>query len=77
MQCKAKKDLKTTHDEVGETVVTQAIYAANVDDKHVVLVANDTVTSVMLLYNYHKQSLQMPLRLASTHQTRDSMDTSK
>ena len=77
MQCKAKKDLKTTHDEVGETVVTQAIYAANVEDKHVVVVADGTVIYVMLLYHYHKQSLEIPLRLASTHQTRDSMDTSK
>ena len=61
-----REDLKTTHEEVDTIIVAQAIYAAKVEGKCVVVVADDTDVYTLLLYHYHSESLKIPMKLQST-----------
>ena len=58
-----REDLKTTHEEADAIVVAQAIYAAKVEGKLVVVVADDTDVYILLLYHYHVESLKIPMKL--------------
>ena len=48
---------KTTHEEADAIIVTQAIYAAKEENKHVVVVADDTDVDILLLYHYQADAI--------------------
>ena len=45
-----REDIKATHEEADAIIVAQAIYAAKEENKHVVVVADDTDVYILLLY---------------------------
>ena len=53
-----REDMKITHEEANAIIVAQAIYAAKVEGKCVVVVADDTNVYILLLYHYHSESLK-------------------
>ena len=65
-----REDLKTIHEEADTIIVAQAIYAAKIEGKHVVVVADDTDVYILLLYHYHAESLKIPMKLQSTQTER-------
>jgi 5'-3' exonuclease len=68
-------DLKTIiHEEADTIIVAQAIYAAKIEGKHVVVVADDTDVYILLLYHYHAESLKIPMKLQSTQTGRAFID---
>ena len=71
-----REDLKTTHEEADAIIVAQAIYAAKVEGKHVVVVADDTDIYILLLHQYHVESLKIPMKLESTQAGRAFIDVS-
>lgn len=70
----SRQDLKTTHEDVDEIVVTQAIYAATEEGNHVGVVADNTDVYIMLLYHYYSQSLTDPMTLIPTRLERVPID---
>ena len=69
-----REDMKITHDETDAIIVAQAIYAAKVDGKCVVVVADDTDVYILLLYHYYSESLKIPMKLQSTQTGRAFID---
>ena len=65
---------KTIHEEADTIIVAQAIYAAKIEGKHVVVVADDTDVYILLLYHYHAESLKIPMKLLSTQTGRAFID---
>ena len=66
--------IKTTHEEADAIIVAQAIYAAKEENKHVVVVADDTDLYILLLYHYQAESLKTPMKLKSTQAGRVFID---
>ena len=69
-----REDIKTTHEEANAVIVAQAIYAAKEENKHVVVVADDTDVYILLLYHYQAESLNTPMKLKSTQAGRAFID---
>ena len=55
-------------------IVVQAIYAAKEEGKKVVVAADNTDFYIMLLYQYHAESLTIPMKLHSTQTGRACID---
>ena len=55
-------------------MVAQAIYVAKEEGKRVVIGADDTDIYVLLMYHYHAESLDAPMRLQPTPKARASID---
>ena len=68
-----REDLKTIHEEADTIIVAQAIYAAKIEGKHVVLVADDTDVYILLLHHYHAEYLKIPMKLQSSYTDRESI----
>ena len=60
-----REDIKATHEEADAIIVAQAIYAAKEENKHAVVVADDTDVYILLLYHYQAESLNTPMKLKS------------
>ena len=71
---RGREDLKTKHEEADVIVVAQAIYAAEVESKKAVVVADDTDIYVLLLHHYMNRNLDMPMIMQATRKARASVD---
>ena len=69
-----REDLNTKHEEANVIVVAKAIYAAEVESKKVVVVADDTDIYVLVLHHYMKRNLDMPMIMQTTRKARASVD---
>ena len=69
-----RDDMKITHDEADAIIVAQPIYAAKVEGKCVVVVADGTDVYILLLYHYHSESLKIPMQLQSKQTGRAFID---
>ena len=69
-----REHIKTTHEEANSIIVAQAIYVAKEENKHVIVVANDTDIYILVLYHYQAESLNTPIKLKSTQASRALID---
>lgn len=69
-----REDMRTSHEEADVIVVAHAIYAAQVEKKQVIIIADDADIYALLLYHYLDQGLDKPMLMQSTKKGRAVID---